>query len=305
MPYLNFNSASPLLKLVISFLSIITIGIIVYFLGFLLSRIIFCIDVPEANAILHGSTNTFSLMQFKFNQLIQTLGFFIIPGFFLWWLFSTPEQNYFSLRKISTTSVILVILALVFAIPFFNFLIEYNKTISFPTGWSDIEGQLHQSSNQVHETSIKLLTADNIGVLLLNLLILALLPALGEEFIFRGIFQKVFFNISKNIHMAVLLSAILFSAVHGQFFAFIPRFALGVFFGYLMVWSGSIWLPVMAHFVNNAIVVLLYFFYAEGIFNILPENIGEHIVGRSTHIISLGLALIVILVIKKLESKSQ
>ena len=85
---------------------------------------------------------------------------------------------------------------------------------------------------------------------------LAVLPAIGEELIFRGVFQKIFYDFFKSGHMAIWVTAFLFSALHFQFYGFIPRLILGLVFGYLFFWSGTLWLPVLSHFVNNAVPVI-------------------------------------------------
>jgi uncharacterized protein len=259
MPYLNFNSSSPTLKLVITILSVLTIGIIVWFIGFMLSRIFFSLDVPSSNEILYG-TGKFTLSQVKYYQLVQAIGFFVIPGFFLHWIFSTPESGYFPIRrKPHYFSILLIAITLILSIPLINYLIKYNQSITFPDFLSNLEGRLKKLELNAELVTTQLLTANNFGAYLINLLIIAIIPAVGEEFLFRGVLQKIFQDITKNKHMAVLLAAILFSAIHGQFFGFIPRFALGVFFGYIMLWSNNIWLPVLAHFINNAIAVTMYF----------------------------------------------
>ena len=106
------------------------------------------------------------------------------------------------------------------------------------------------------------------------MLIIALIPAFGEELLFRGLIQKGLFKSWGNIHLAIWLSAFLFSALHLQFLGFIPRFLIGGLLGYLFFWSGSIWLPILAHFVNNATAVLLSFMINKGVINKELEEIG-------------------------------
>jgi len=113
-------------------------------------------------------------------------------------------------------------------------------------------------------------------VLIYNLLLMALLPALSEETLFRGTLQQMMYKGTSSIstsnnspntkqHVAVWVSAILFSAIHFQFYGFVPRMLLGVLFGYLLLWSGSLWLPILAHFTNNAMAVILYnIYYMQG-----------------------------------------
>jgi membrane protease YdiL (CAAX protease family) len=94
----------------------------------------------------------------------------------------------------------------------------------------------------------------------INLIMIAVLPALGEEFIFRGVFQKIFCRLFGSGHIAIWITAFIFSFVHLQFFGFLPRFILGLLFGYLFYWSRTLWLPVIAHFVNNAVPTFIAYF---------------------------------------------
>ncbi|TAF81977.1 MAG: CPBP family intramembrane metalloprotease, partial [Sphingobacteriales bacterium] len=91
------------------------------------------------------------------------------------------------------------------------------------------------------------------------LLMIAILPAIGEELFFRGTIQNIFTALFKNPHVAVWLTAILFSAIHLQFYGFLPRMFLGALFGYLFIWGKSIWLPILGHFLNNGFAVIMAF----------------------------------------------
>jgi membrane protease YdiL (CAAX protease family) len=90
-----------------------------------------------------------------------------------------------------------------------------------------------------------------------NLLMIAILPAIGEELLFRGVLLRLFREWTKNVHVAIIITALLFSFIHFQFYGFLPRFLMGVLFGYLVYWSGSLWVSVIAHFVNNGTAVIV------------------------------------------------
>ena len=98
-----------------------------------------------------------------------------------------------------------------------------------------------------------IMTPETLSGMWLNLVIIAALPAIGEELIFRGVFQKILQNLFRSGHLSVWFTSFLFSAIHFQFYGFLPRFILGLIFGYLFLWSRNIWLPVIAHFINNAV----------------------------------------------------
>ena len=91
--------------------------------------------------------------------------------------------------------------------------------------------------------------------LIIMILIVGVLTGIGEEFVFRGVLQRLFLDKFRNPHIAVWITAVIFSAVHFQFYGFVPRMLLGAFFGYLLVWSGNIWLPIIAHALNNSFSV--------------------------------------------------
>jgi membrane protease YdiL (CAAX protease family) len=104
------------------------------------------------------------------------------------------------------------------------------------------------------------LKGSTLGDLVVNFIMIAILPAIGEEFLFRGVIQRLFAEWTKSVHWGVVIAAFLFSFIHFQFYGFVPRFLLGLYFGYLLVWSSSIWLPVLGHLVNNGIAVVVYHF---------------------------------------------
>ena len=102
--------------------------------------------------------------------------------------------------------------------------------------------------------------------------VIAILPAIGEEFCFRGWLQPALQKVTGNAHVAIWLSAILFSAFHLQFFGFVPRMLLGAMFGYFMYWSGNLWLAIVAHMVNNGFSVLMLYLYKLKVIDLDPNS---------------------------------
>ncbi|MBK7853873.1 MAG: CPBP family intramembrane metalloprotease [Bacteroidetes bacterium] len=138
----------------------------------------------------------------------------------------------------------------------------------------------------------------------INILMIAVLPAIGEEFLFRGIFQKLFAQITKHKLLAVIITGALFSAIHLQFYGFIPRFLLGVYFGLLLVWSKSIWLPVLAHFVNNFLSLLLAALHTKNSLAFNPDTIGTEKEDAVWVIASTIIVLVCAWLINKREKKA-
>jgi membrane protease YdiL (CAAX protease family) len=103
-----------------------------------------------------------------------------------------------------------------------------------------------------------------VGGLLVGMFVIAVLPAVGEELVFRGIVQRRLYTLVRNPHVAIWTAALAFSAIHVQFFGFFPRLLLGALFGYLYYWSGNLWYPIFAHFVNNGFTLLMLYLHQQG-----------------------------------------
>ncbi|WP_297903057.1 CPBP family intramembrane glutamic endopeptidase [uncultured Parabacteroides sp.] len=140
--------------------------------------------------------------------------------------------------------------------PTINLLGLLNKQMELPAFMSPIEEWMQAQENLAEQLTVRLLSSDNIGVILANLIVIAVTAGITEEFLFRGALQRVIGKWSSNPHTIIWVAAILFSAFHLQFYGFLPRMILGAYFGYLLYWSKSIWIPVFAHFINNAFAVI-------------------------------------------------
>ena len=192
----------------------------------------------------------------KLVQLFSSLGTFILPPLLAAYLFEGSPTNYLQLNKrVSVSSMIITVLLLVACVPFINWMLDVNSTMHLPASMKAVEDWMRTSENQAAQITSLFMNDKSYMGLFFNLIIIALLPAIGEEFLFRGVIQRLFKEMGSSIHVSIILTAILFSALHMQFFGFFPRFALGVLLGYMMYWSGSLRLPILAHFINNAMAV--------------------------------------------------
>lgn len=209
-----------------------------------------------------GSQSTASL---KWLQLLQTFGTFLLPPIVCAWFWSTTHQPFTWLglrRGMSWQVALLAIVTMVCAIPGINLLADLNSRIVLPENLAWFEQWLKQMEEKATQLTERFLQADNVGMLLLNVGLLALLPALAEELSFRGTLQQI---LAKNqdsgtkIHSAIWVTAFVFSAIHMQFYGFIPRMLMGAMFGYVFVWTGSLWAPILMHFTNNGIAVIVYY----------------------------------------------
>ena len=213
----------------------------------------------------------------KFIQVVQSIGVFIIPSLLFAILFEGNVFGYLKLdKKPYQLSIILAIIIVLFSSPFINFVGEINSKMTLPSAFSSIEHWMRASEDAAENITKLFLKTDGFGGLLFNILMIGIIPAVGEELLFRGIFQRILSEWTKSIHWGIWISAILFSALHIQFYGFIPRAILGAIFGYLLVWSGNLWIPILAHFVNNTIAVIAYYLFGKGIIKVDPDKIGTN-----------------------------
>ena len=207
-----------------------------------------------------GEQTTTSL---KWLQLFQTFGTFLLPPILCAWWWSSDRKPFAWLkldRGMSWQIALLAIAIMICAIPGINLLADLNSRVKLPESLDFIEKILREQEDAATLLTERFLQAENVGVLITNILLLALLPALSEELTFRGTLQQIF---TRNTHVAIWIAAIVFSAVHMQFYGFVPRMLMGAMFGYMFVWTGSLWVPILMHFTNNGLAVISYYLFDE------------------------------------------
>lgn len=208
-------------------------------------------------------------------QFTAALGTFLLPPLAAGFLFSADVPGYVGLRhKPGLQGLLLVFLLLPATLPFINWMIAVNSSLHLPASLAGAEQWMKETEEKAAAMTELLLSGTGIDALLSNLLVIALLPALGEELLFRGLIQRLFTDLTGRRAVAIVFTAFLFSALHLQFYGFLPRFALGLALGYFYVWSGSLWLPVAAHFFNNAAAVIMHWLVAREGISINPDTFG-------------------------------
>lgn len=196
---------------------------------------------------------SYDLTSKKSINILKTTHFFSAIGTFISPIVIYGYLTNFSFgftRKISRQSILLVIALMILIIPLITFILDWNMKIEFPDWLSNFNADSEP-------ILIAFLNMSNPVDLIVNLIIMAIIPAIGEELFFRGFLQKSLISITKNQHIAVLITSFLFSAIHFHLDGFFPRFMLGILLGYMFLWSGSLWIPILAHFTNNAIAVII------------------------------------------------
>ena len=161
---------------------------------------------------------------------------------------------------------------IVLIMPANSVIINWNASFNFPDSMQGFENWAKAKETEAAELTKLLAKFGSISELLVGLLVIAVIPAIGEELVFRGVIQRQLHRWSGNAHVAVWVAAIIFGAIHVQFFGFLPRTILGALFGYLYIWSGRISVPIVAHFVNNGFTVFLLYLQQNKIVNFNIES---------------------------------
>lgn len=188
-----------------------------------------------------------------------TFGTFYLPSVVL--QKNELYNDYFSREKVDYLFYILAIAFLVAFAPLMSLVGEWNANMTFPESLKGVENWMRVQEDTSNELIKKVVMIDHVVLLLMNIIVLAVFPAIAEEYYFRGSLMNIFQRIFKNMHVTIWVTAIIFSAIHVQFFGFIPRVLLGAFFGYMLYWTNNIWVPIIGHFVNNAMVAVMAYYY--------------------------------------------
>jgi len=188
----------------------------------------------------------------KVMQALSSVLIFLLPAFiFAIIVYGGKATNFLGLKPAPLKPMyVLAIVLIVVAFPFVFWLGEVNQMIPLPKWMGNLEQEATKQMQQF-------LKARNSGEIFLNVLIIALLPATCEEVCFRGALQRIMIHITKNAWAGIIVTSILFSALHLQFQGFLPRMFLGMILGAIYWYSGSLWPSILAHFVNNAIQVIV------------------------------------------------
>lgn len=188
----------------------------------------------------------------------QNILAFILPAILTWKLcFKMSPLN--AIEAVESPSLLMIGITLIIyfvGIPALNQIVFWNQEMSLPDFLAPFEEWCRNMEKLAEEQTKGLLSSTDLFPTVMNILIIGVLTGIGEEFFFRGALQRMLIWCRINHHVAIWIAAIVFSALHFQFFGFVPRMLLGAFFGYLYWWSGNIWVNSFAHALNNSLVIV-------------------------------------------------
>ena len=209
-------------------------------------------------------------------QLLNQAGLFLLPTLLHWFINEKRRLADFNGQPVGQVMGWgLVILLTISLMPVNSLIIGLNQALTLPDSLAPLERWIRAKEDQMAELTKFLTTFRTVPQLAMAMLTIAVMPALSEEVLFRGVLQRKFIVWTGSIHAGIWLAAALFSAIHLQFYGFVPRMLLGALFGYLYVWSGNLWVPMLAHFVNNGFTIFLIFLYNRRFTSINIDSTGS------------------------------
>jgi len=244
-----FEGQNRFVQILIFLALIVGCMVVASVLGVVVASIFYGFGIP-ANALDQAA-------YYRILQSFGSVGTFMLPPLFFSYL---SERKWFSYNRMNrapgyTMSNIVIVMSLVL-LPIVWILADWNEGWKLPEALAGLDEWMRRMDEQNSEL-VKLMSRDSrIGILLINIFVMAVLPAVGEELMFRGTVQPFLQKWIKNPHWAIWITAFIFSAIHFQISGFVPRMLIGAYLGYLCYWSGSLWLPILAHFMHNSMSIL-------------------------------------------------
>lgn len=268
MPFTDINSSpsenNPRLVLVLFaiFFGFLFLGGLGAWIGNMISEMFYGVNMMDIAQQGEGALGFPERQAIRWSNLIAHIFGFTGTALLATILFISPKPGqYLGLNQgIKLSTSLWSILALFVSFPLIQLVIQLNMLLPLPEYLANMgQGQDWLVAEVLHMKTI--------SEFFFVLIVAAVVPAFGEELLFRGLIQKQFQKIFTSPHAAIWVTAILFSAIHLQFAGFFPRMLLGAFLGYLYYWSGSIWLPILIHFLFNGLQVVATYLYPEMINN--------------------------------------
>lgn len=197
----------------------------------------------------------------RYLQVFSATGMFVIPAGIFAYLAAAPNEDFLKLHKPFTANQGVLVFVLIGAIvPLVDGITTFFHQLPFPDFLEGFRAQLARSEAENLQLVNRMLGGNSLRDLAANLIVVAIMPAIGEELLFRGVIQPVFFKHFKNAWVAIALTSLLFAVMHQQFFNLGALFFISVLLGLIRHWTNNLWLCMLGHFINNGAFVMLAFF---------------------------------------------
>jgi membrane protease YdiL (CAAX protease family) len=257
----NLNNQAPVIQLLTSVIIVLLSGTLIFYMFVFAGSLIFKADLTEMLAVPSSDISLKAESILRYIQVCQQISMFIIPSLVVAWLMKTAGSSFLNTGKLpGSLSVLLVILIAFLLIPVTTYSGIINSKMNLPEWLSGIEEWMRTKEEYAARLTGLLIYSSGFWDMIITVFVIAVVPSLAEELFFRGVLQQISCRIFRSVHLGIWITAIFFSAIHLQFFGFIPRLILGLTYGYLFYWSKNLWIPVLAHFINNLVPVVLSYF---------------------------------------------
>ncbi|MCS6795068.1 MAG: CPBP family intramembrane glutamic endopeptidase [Raineya sp.] len=241
------------------------------FIGILFASIIFGIDLITISKIALDFTQP-HFQQKQILWVIQGSSLLIGLGggafLYQYWVARSKFSELNNNPTLNLKNAFGVTIIFFLAIPVMAQIMQWNKEINF----GDFDEIIRKTEADLEMLTKKITEMNHFGEFMIVLFVIAVIPAFAEEYFFRGLVQNEFLRWFKNSHIAVWVTGAIFSAVHFQFLGFFPRMILGALLGYVYVWSGNIFYPMLGHFINNGLQVLALYLAQR---NLVSEDLAR------------------------------
>ena len=235
--------------------------------------LILSLVVSTITTLASGSFSELSVLRIA--QISSQIFTFVLPPILYAILVKDNPISALGLNKVKFHWLLLGIAMMYIILPLNSAFAEWNAELKLPESMKALEELMKSMQDAAAEATEKMLNVNNISGLIINIIMIAGLAALGEELLFRSLLQTSLIKICKNAHIGIIIASAVFSFIHFEFYGFLPRLVLGLLLGYMFYFSGSVWVPMLMHFLNNGTIVVLYFLNNKGITNIDLETFGK------------------------------
>jgi uncharacterized protein len=243
------------------------------------------LNIAQLDFSTPGTVNALWIMQI----LGATIPLLIVPLVFARGVVKQPREYLKPSFNFPWTLIVIVFCVMMVSSPLIELLSRINQSMELPEYLSGVQKWMRESEDKAQKLITLLLKMDTVFGAVANVIAIGLCTAIVEELMFRGCMQTIFVKWTGNVHAAVWITAILFSAFHMEFFGFLPRLLLGVLFGYFAAWSGSVWPAVWAHFLNNGTAVVVTYLYQHKKIKINPDDV--HVFNYQAYVFSFIIVL--------------
>ncbi|MFA6245981.1 MAG: CPBP family intramembrane glutamic endopeptidase [Mucilaginibacter sp.] len=292
------NQMSPGLQFLLFVVVFTAIFIIGNLLGIAIITVVYGLNMVMEIAQLNF-TNPQSIPALYILQVVTTtIPIFLAPVIFGYWVARDPAEYIKPTIRIPWMLFVVAFFVMLISSPLIEFLSNINQQMVLPEWLGGLERWMKESEESARRMTAVLLNMQTLWDCIKNVLLIGLLTAIAEEFLFRGGMQTIMQKWTKNTHVAIWVTAAIFSAFHMEFYGFLPRLLLGALFGYFVAWSGSIWPAVWGHFLNNGSAVVITYLYQKRYIKLNPDD--TNVFSWWQYIFSLIIIIILLLVYKKI-----